>query len=285
MIDPDIFTASDGLPIAYYVDDFTDPWTTPPTLFLLHAAMGSARRLYRWVPLLARHFRVVRPDLRGHGKTRVPDSNQLSLERLARDVIELADHLRCDRFHLAGSSAGAIIGIQTALDFPERIATLADFAAMPGAKHSLIEPERWIEKIKARGLRAFLADSIHERFPPGTDAGFLNWFVDESAHTDEELLFRFVRMMKAVDQTERLHEIRCPMLVVVPGHDPLATSAQYEVIRDRVPDCRFVVYRGMPHNITDAVPERCARQLKRFLLGRGTAELERGRGSGRRKGV
>ena len=40
------FAASDGLTLAYYVDDFTDPWRTPDTLLLLHAAMGSALRWF-----------------------------------------------------------------------------------------------------------------------------------------------------------------------------------------------------------------------------------------------
>ena len=61
------FTASDGLEIAYAVDDFSDPWRAQETLILIHAAMGSSRRLYKWIPALARHFRVVRPDMRGHG--------------------------------------------------------------------------------------------------------------------------------------------------------------------------------------------------------------------------
>src|SRR5207302_5902737 len=68
------FRASDGLSLAYYIDDFTDPWKTAPTLLLLHAAMGSARRYFAWVPHLARHYRVVRLDLRGHGNSPVPPS-------------------------------------------------------------------------------------------------------------------------------------------------------------------------------------------------------------------
>jgi len=60
------FAASDGLSLSYYVDDFTDPWKPAPTLLLLHAAMGSARRYFAWVPHLAREYRVVRLDLRGH---------------------------------------------------------------------------------------------------------------------------------------------------------------------------------------------------------------------------
>jgi hypothetical protein len=40
------FTANDGLSLAYYIDDFTNPWAEAPTLLLPHAAMGSARRYF-----------------------------------------------------------------------------------------------------------------------------------------------------------------------------------------------------------------------------------------------
>ena len=41
---------------------------------------------------------------------------------------------------------------------------------------------------------------------------------------------------------------------------------QYEVYKKHVPHCEFIVYDGLPHNITDSVPERCASDLLRFLL-------------------
>ena len=116
--------AGDGVTLRYALDDYTDPWAPAETLFLLHAAMGSSRRLYKWVPLLARDFRVVRPDMRGHGQSDVPGEGVLSPGRLVQDVLELADHLGCERFHLAGSSAGAIISLQLALDHPNRVKTL-----------------------------------------------------------------------------------------------------------------------------------------------------------------
>ena len=46
MTEPRNFTTSDGLCLAYYIDDFTDPWEKPSTVLLLHAAMGSARRYF-----------------------------------------------------------------------------------------------------------------------------------------------------------------------------------------------------------------------------------------------
>jgi pimeloyl-ACP methyl ester carboxylesterase len=260
------FEASDGLTLRYAVDDYTDPWKTSETLFLLHAAMGSSRRLYKWVPVLAGDFRLVRPDMRGHGASDVPGEEGLSPARLVQDVLELAGHLGCDRFHLAGSSAGAIISLQLALDHPQRVSTLGLFAASPGLKRTQIDPQVWIAKIRKNGMRGFLEETIDERFPPGTDPAFVRWFVDEASRTNPEFLGRFVPMMQTIDQSERLHEIRCPVLSVVPDSDPHITLSQYEVIRDRVPGCEFIVYHGLQHNITDGVPKRCANELKRFLL-------------------
>jgi pimeloyl-ACP methyl ester carboxylesterase len=259
-------TASDGLKLAYSVDDFTDPWAPAETLILIHAAMGSSRRLYKWVPILSPHFRVVRPDMRGHGQTEIPGPNQLSLTRLTQDVIELADQLGVDRFHLAGSSAGSIVAMRTAIDFPDRVLTVANFASTPGLKGSNTQMDKWVGKIKAKGFKAFLEETIDERFPNVQDKGFLKWFVEESSKTDVELFSRFGPMMKEVDYTDELHKIKCPMLNVLPGHDPLGSKEQYEVYKKHVPHSEYIWYDGLPHNITDSVPERCAADLLAFLL-------------------
>ena len=60
--------------------------------------------------------------------------------------------------------------------------------------------------------------------------------------------------------------MRCPVLVVVPGVDPILSVDNYLLIKRHIPHCEFVVYEGLPHNITDMVPDRCAKELRRFLL-------------------
>jgi pimeloyl-ACP methyl ester carboxylesterase len=113
----EIFKASDGAQLAYYIDDFTDPWNKAPILLLLHAAMGSARRYFAWVPPLSRHYRVVRMDLRGHGNSPVPSADrELTLDRLVADVAELIDHIDCPSAHIVGNSAGGYLGQQLAMN-------------------------------------------------------------------------------------------------------------------------------------------------------------------------
>ena len=101
------FTASDGLKLSYRIDDYTDPWRQADTVVLVHAAMGSSNRFYAWVPHLARDFRVVRLDQRGHGQSGIPTAEQMSFKRLGMDVVELLDHLGLASTNLAGSSAAS----------------------------------------------------------------------------------------------------------------------------------------------------------------------------------
>ncbi len=263
----DKFTASDGLRLSYCVDDYTDPWRMRDTLVMLHAAMGSARRFYAWVPHLARDFRVVRLELRGHGESEIPGPDQLTFERLTRDVIELLDHLGIEHAHLMGSSAGAFVSQSVAANYPQRILTLACFAATPGMKKGKTDYGSWVARIGAKGVAAFLRETIRDRINvDAVEPGFVEWFIAESARAPVEVLARIVPMMAGMDLTPELPKIRCPTLVVVPGGDPIHEVDEYRVLERLIPDCEFIVYEGMPHNITDAMPDRCAQELKRFLL-------------------
>ena len=194
------FRASDGLTIAYALDDYTDPWKPADTLILIHAAMGSSKRFYAWVPHLARDVRVVRIDMRGHGQTEAPGPAQLGQERLVKDIVELADHVGARTFHVAGSSAGAIVAEKVAIDHPERVLSLAAFAGTGGIKHALQDQNSWVKQIGEKGLAAFLRDTIGDRVDlKSAEPGFVDWFIAESAKTSVPVLQRFVPMRDSQD--------------------------------------------------------------------------------------
>src|SRR5438105_8350998 len=254
------FTASDGLSLAYYTDDFTDPWKNAPTLLLLHAAMGSARRYFAWVPHLARDYRVVRLDLRGHGRSQIPPAEQpLTLDRLALDVTELLDHLGVAQAHLVGNSAGGYLGQQLAMTRPERVRSLSLFGSTPGLKNS--QAPSWIPQIQAKGLREFLAETIRDRLSADSDPGLVNWFLDEAGKNDPAYIARFVLLMASYDWSDQVARIRVPTLVVSPGRETVGGVANYEPFR-KLPDVEMRVYDGLPHNICDAVPDRCAEEVR-----------------------
>jgi 3-oxoadipate enol-lactonase len=260
------FSTSDGLQIAYTIDDFTDPWTSPPTLLLLHAAIGHSKRFYAWVPRLSRHYRVVRMDLRGHGASSVPAADSpLTMARLVRDTAELLDHLALRSVHIVGNSAGGYIAQNLAMTSPERVRSLMLFGSTPGLKHSQAASE-WLPRVARDGLRKFLADTISDRFPvERTDPRHIAWFLDEAAKNDTAYIGRFVGLMASLDWADRLGEIKCPTLVVYPGAETVGSTRNYDAMRDRIPDVEVIAYEGMPHNICDSLPDRCVDDVLSFL--------------------
>ena len=259
------FKASDGVQLAYYVDNFTEPWKSAPILLLLHAAMGSAQRYYAWVPPLSRHYRVVRMDLRGHGNSHAPPADrELTLDRLVGDVAELMDHLGCASAHIVGNSAGGYLGQQLAMNHGERVRSLMLFGSAPGLKNS--QASSWIPQIETKGLRTFLAETIADRLPlDKVDPGLVEWFLDEAAKNDPIYIGKFVLLMARYDWSDQLGRITCPTLVVVPGAEPIGSTANYEPFRRHLKDVETRVYEGAPHNICDAFPDRCAGDVLDFL--------------------
>ena len=189
--------------------------------------MGSARRYFGWVPHLARDWRVVRLDLRGHGASQVPPPEQaLTLDRLVADVAELLDHLGVEAAHVVGNSAGGYLGQQLAMTRPERVRSLALYGSTPGLKNS--QAPSWIPQIQAKGLRGFLAETIRDRLPPDADPGLVEWFLDEAAKNDPAYIGKFVLLMASYDWSGEVEKIRCPTLVVIPGAETVGSIANYE---------------------------------------------------------
>ena len=266
------FNTRDNMKIAYYVDDFTDPWTKPETLLLLHAAMGNSQRWFAWVPALARKFRVVRMDLRGHGASQMPaPETEFSLGQLVGDAVELLERLGCDAAHVVGNSAGGYVSQRLALEHGARVKTLALFGSTPGLKHS--HAPTWIPKIKEIGLRKFLADTIHERFDANADPKLVQWFLDQAGANEPAFIARFVLHMCTHDFMHELGGIHCPTLIVAAGKESIGHAGAYEEMRTRIMGSQLLYYDTAGHNICDGYAERCTTDLLRFLAGQGYPKL------------
>lgn len=258
------FTASDGVKIAYYIDDFTDPWTTPATLVLLHSAMGNSQRFYSWVPGLARHFRVVRMDLRGHGASDVPPKDvPLSMDRFVRDVEELMDAVDAKQAHVVANSAGGYLAQKLAITRPERVLSLAVVGSTPGLSPSALE---WLPLIEKEGLTPFLTRTIAMRFDlESTDPGMVQWFLEQTAENDPSYVARFIGYMATQEWSAELPRIKAPTLVIYPGGETVGSANSYDTMRERIPDVRMIEYPHMPHNIADMMADRCVADILAFL--------------------
>src|SRR5664279_315408 len=87
----------------------------------LHWIDGYAEIKPNVVPALARQYRVLAIDLRGHGRSDKPHAVADYGSRMASDVIALLDHVAVPRAHLVGYSLGSIVAAKVACDHAERV--------------------------------------------------------------------------------------------------------------------------------------------------------------------
>jgi 3-oxoadipate enol-lactonase len=159
------FLANDGVPLTATIDGPD----SAPAILLLHS-LGCAGEM--WAPQtspLCDQFRVIVPDLRGHGASGAPDG-PYTLDRLGQDAIALLDHAGIAQAHLCGISLGGVIGQYLATTWPARIAhlVLANTAARIGTTQSWQDRET---TVRAQGTSA-IADTVLGRFfsPAFTEA-------------------------------------------------------------------------------------------------------------------
>jgi pimeloyl-ACP methyl ester carboxylesterase len=100
-----------------------------PPVLLLHGGFGNSNYFGKLIPDLLQHgYRVIAMDSPGHGRSTRPDA-PLTYHLMAQDVIGLLDHLKVSKVALVGWSDGGIIGLDLALNHPERLAALFAFGA------------------------------------------------------------------------------------------------------------------------------------------------------------
>ena len=80
-------------PLDYQVLDLTPPWLTAPPTILFHHGVAINRGIWSgWLPVLADHYRLVTYDVRGYGRSHIPEEGfPWSMEGLAADVLAVAD--------------------------------------------------------------------------------------------------------------------------------------------------------------------------------------------------
>jgi pimeloyl-ACP methyl ester carboxylesterase len=103
--------------------------STRTPVLLLHGGFGNSSYFGRLIPDLAAHgYYVIAMDSRGHGRS-ARSAAPLSYRLMADDVIALLDRLKIPKVNLVGWSDGGIIGLELALNHPDRLAGLFAFGA------------------------------------------------------------------------------------------------------------------------------------------------------------
>lgn len=133
-----------------------------PALLLLHGFTGSGDVWAPFVSDLSGAWRVVAPDLPGHGDTDAPeDAERYRMERCVDDLALLLDSLHADQAVVLGYSMGGRVALHFATTFPERVRALVLESASPGIAS---EAERRARREQDETLARFVLEEGVEPF-------------------------------------------------------------------------------------------------------------------------
>lgn len=247
-----------------------------PPIILLHAGVADMASWDELVPLLvAAGYRVVRYDGRGFGGS-VTDDVEFSNRS---DVLAVLDALAIERAALVGNSRGGHIAIDTAIEFPDRIAAIVGVGAgLGGFDHPASDVERELfeeyERIEAaetpdaeaaadlavriwvdgpgqpegrvpEWIRRHVHDAVIRSYEPGKDAGS-PIVLDPLANA-------------------RLAELRCPVLAIAGEYDTSLVRAIPGRLAEAAPNARAVALPGVAHMVGMEAPDRLAELVVDFL--------------------
>ncbi|HET6606189.1 MAG TPA: alpha/beta hydrolase [Rhodopila sp.] len=265
------FKPTPDLTMHYEVDNFCDPWRTPETILMLHGNAESGLAWYAWAPKLARHFQVVRPDMRGFGQsTPMLRDYKWGVDGLIDDFCKLMDHLGIDRFHLVGAKLGGTIARAFAGRRPERIRTLTVVGTPTPLREGALErvPEL-IRDFEAHGVehwaRQNMASRLGGHFPPEG----VEWWTKFMGHTAVSTQVGFMGPIGAADIRADLPKIACPTLVITTEGSALGSVEQTRQWQEQIPDSELLVLPGNSYHVAATHADVAADATLDFIRRRG----------------
>ncbi len=225
-----------------------------PVVVLLHGFPLNRSMWSEQVAKIGALYRVITPDLRGHGDSAAPDG-VYTMDDMADDVVELLDALQLrEPVAVAGLSMGGYVALSLVTRYPERVKTLM-----------LLDTRAVADSVEAAANRDVLASKAEStQSPEPVIAAMLPKLLSEASREGHAERVAEVRTMiertpirtlagalrgMAVrpDRVPQLGKINVPTLVLVGADDTISTPAEMRQIADGLPNAEYVVIPDAGH--------------------------------------
>jgi pimeloyl-ACP methyl ester carboxylesterase len=238
---------------------------------LLHGYPFNRSMWREQVEALAPGYRVIAPDLRGHGQTEPTADEPATMQEMALDVAALLDELGLKRVTLCGLSMGGYVALAFHQKFPLRVRSLvlADTRAGADTEDARRGREEQALKVLKEGMRSIADGFIQKVLTP------------ETINTRPEIVTRVRRMITGTnpqgaanalrgmalrrDYTESLPGIVSPTLIIVGSRDKITPPEEAGLLHREIRGSRLEVITGAAHLSNLERPAEFNRALKLFL--------------------
>jgi len=248
---------ANGVPIHVQVEG---PERAP--ILILSNSLGTTLHMWdKQVGPFMEHFRVVRFDRRGHGKSGLP-KGPYSMDLLGRDVLAIMDGLNIAKANWCGLSMGGMEGMWLGANAPQRFERLV----LSNTSSYFPDKKGWNDRlglVRDKGVPAFAAPNMERWFTRGfreRDPAAIATMQAMFAATPLDGYLACGEAVRDMDHRELLPRITRPTLVVIGRHDPATTPEAGEYIYKNIPgaqramlDAAHISNIEQPQQFNDAV--------------------------------
>ena len=239
-----------------------------PPIVLTHG-YGAKKEIWKAQYELAKDFQLITYDIRGVGKSDRPNM-PYTMEMFADDIKGLMDFLNINKAHIGGRSLGGMISQNFVLKYPENVDKLiliTTNCGMPSAdgiemlKKTQIQD---LEELKSNPEKSFFNQArilYHQSFRKEMEQDpkkvFHGIFSAESLINERLIdmprpqdLSNIAEAIKNHETVDRLHEIKCPTLLIAGTHDRLTPKSSSEIMNQKIPNSTLKVIERAGHFLT-----------------------------------
>jgi pimeloyl-ACP methyl ester carboxylesterase len=215
---------------------------------LLHGGLANSNYWGNQVPVLARNYRVVVMDSRGHGRS-TRDERPYGYDLMASDVIGLMDFLKLPQAAIVGWSDGAILGLDIALHQPDRLSKLFAFAANS-------DPSGVADISASPVFNAYIARAEKEYAALSPTPTQYKAFLDQISHMWET---------QPHWTADDLKTITVPTWIVDADHDEAIKRENTELMATSIPNAGLLLQPEVSHFSFLQDPEQFTSDVMHFL--------------------
>jgi pimeloyl-ACP methyl ester carboxylesterase len=258
------FTTVDGARLWWEAGGHGDP------LLLIQGLGFSGAMWYRLLPALEPHYRVIRYDARGIGRSDVPPG-PYPIERMAADAVAVLDAAGEATAHVFGCSLGGIVAQEVALGHPDRVRSLTLCCTHPAGTDAVWPDASVMQMLQERAslpLEEAVRASVDVGYAPTTDRVAIEEDIKlrlEIPTSAEGYRNQLYGGLGYPGTGPRLPGVGVPTLVIAGDRDRMVPPANAEFLARTIPGARLVVVPGAGHVIFTDQPQAVTDAMLEFL--------------------
>ncbi|WP_405104385.1 alpha/beta hydrolase [Paenibacillus sp. FSL K6-1217] len=234
-------------------------------IVLLHGFCGSAEYWEKVIPGLTAHYRVIAPDLRGHGASDAP-LGAYTIEQMADDVLSLLNALEIPECYLLGHSLGGYITLSFAQRHASRLKGfgLIHSSGYPDSEEAKENRLKSVTMIQSEGIFAFVDQLVPGLFAPEAAPRLLERAKEIGYKTPPQgAVGASLAMRERPDRRDVISATALPVLLVAGAEDSKVTPERTFTSDNQ--NITKVTLPGVGHMGMFEAPEELARIIKDFV--------------------